>query len=113
PSAHLLENDVTVNERVEGNIQAQEAGSRGRQVAMVALACFGVYCLAGRSERRLKVQGLLGAAVLFFLGWCALSVAWSSVPLTTARRVAVLACLSLGALGCARVFSLRQILAFV
>jgi exopolysaccharide production protein ExoQ len=98
-------------ERVERNIEQVESGSLYRQIGMVGLALFGLWQLS-RPGRRLCIHGQLGEVILLFLGWCGLTILWSDVPLVTVRKVGVLGCLAVGALGMARACSLRQLIRF-
>ena len=106
---NLGTNDAPISDRVEGNIQANTLGSLARQVALSGLACFGVFTLCRPCANKLKITCLLGLAVFFFLAWSAISVFWSETPITTVKRIAVLAFLCLGALAVAKLLSLTQI----
>ena len=97
-------------DQVETNIQANVEGNRGRQAALAGLAVLGAVLLLSPSESRLRLGGLLALAALFFLGWSAASVLWSEIPLVTVRKLAVLGCLSLGAVGLAKWLSLRELM---
>jgi O-antigen ligase len=106
---NLEESTLTTEDRVEQNIEHNQEGSRRRQLGLIALACLGIWNIVKVSSPPVRPRGLLGVTVLFFLAWCGASLAWSDAPLVTMRKLVVLACLCVGALGVARSLSLRQV----
>ena len=83
-----------------------------RRVALLALAAYGAIGLWATANRRLRVRDLLGWTILLFLAWTGASLAWSIDPVTTFRKLVVLAFLCLGALASAKLFSPTQVLVF-
>jgi O-antigen ligase len=98
---------------VDENVQSVEEGSPRRRLGLLALLGFGAVALLSAKEPSLKMQGLLGYAILALLLWSAASIAWSDDPGMTARKIAALACLATGALGVARLLSWRQLTTLV
>lgn len=96
---------------ISTSIESIEQGSLGRRVGLMALACMAVVWLA-KGMRPLQRNGVLGTLILLFLAWAGVSLVWSQAPALTARRLVILGALSLGAIGCARRFSLREVLVF-
>jgi O-antigen ligase len=84
-------------------------GDMGRRMAIPALAAFGVFLLLRRDGNQLRFKSHLSLFMLAYVGWCAMSVLWSSDPQVTIRRFSVLLFGSLGALGVARLVSLREL----
>jgi O-antigen ligase len=108
PLLDLEEGLVTTEERVETNIEHQ-AGRLQREAALLGLAVLGACLAAAPTGRRLSLGGPLGLLAVLFLVWCAATLAWSGLPFVTARKLAVLACLAVGALGVARWLSARDV----
>lgn len=92
---------------------AAGGGNMIRRLMFLTLGGFGLAALSLPSVRRSRgltfASGLLG----FFAFWCVASVAWSIDPGMTIRRLFVLACWMLGAVGIARVLSGRDFLRMV
>lgn len=83
-------------------------GSLARQLSFLTLASVGLYGLTTGTRRfRLAHVGL--PLLVLFAAWAGASVLWSHVPVTTAKRLAVWAFLSLGAVGVARLFRPRDV----
>ena len=61
---------------------------------------------------RLKINGLLGWLILFYLVWAFSSLVWAEDIALTFRKLIVLAMLCLGALAVSKRFSLRDIIWF-
>ena len=66
------------------------AGSISRQIAMPILLCIGLYML-WRLPRRGNMRGRLMVLALMYVGWAALSLAWSVDPSITGKRLVVFA----------------------
>lgn len=109
---NAVNNDLSDEERAEINAEETAQGNVEREVSLSALALFGIACLALPAERRLRVQNVGGIIIIGFLAWIALSVVWSGELGMTLRKLAVLGCLSVAAIGVAKRFSLRQIIGF-
>ena len=93
--------------RSEGTLEAGSNWVKGAALSLIGL--LGLYCLCRREGRRLQIEGLLPALMIFYLAWAAASLAWSIQPGMSARRLAVLMFCVLGALGFARQFQARDI----
>ncbi|HEX3997170.1 MAG TPA: O-antigen ligase family protein [Pirellulales bacterium] len=103
--------DMSDEDRAETNVEMATHANMARELSLLALAVFGVACLASRAERRVAPR-IGGVFILGFLAWTLASAVWSGETGTTLRKAAVLGCLSMGALGVAKQFSLRQIACF-
>lgn len=89
-------------------IAQMEHGNVKRQLGMVLLAVFGVYCLA-RSKIRYTLNSPAGWILAFYLGWILLSLTWAvDVPFTL-RRVAAVMILWFAAIAAAARFSIREL----
>lgn len=91
-------------------VEAIASGSLYRQVALITLGLFAIVSFFIRSNKRIRLNGVLGYAILIFLCLATLSIFVSESPLFTAKRVVRLLMLSLGALAVARSMSLHGIL---
>lgn len=106
---NAVNSDMSDEDRAEINAEETAQGSLARQVSLLTLALFGAACLALPAARRVRLQGVSGLAIVGFLLWTIASVGWSAEIGMTVRRLAVLICLAIAALGVAKQFSLRQI----
>jgi O-antigen ligase len=86
------------------------SGSLSRQVALITLGVFAIVSLLRGSQKQIRINGLLGYIVIFFLFFSALSIIISDNYLLTAKRVIVLLTLSLGALAIATRMTLHGII---
>jgi O-antigen ligase len=77
-------------------------GDMGRRLAFPILGLFGVLLLLRRDGWQVHLQSPLAYLLLGYLAWCVMSILWSDDPSLTMRRLGVLLCCSLGALGVAR-----------
>ena len=109
---YVTRRDKTVEERLEASIERTEAGNMARRVALSTLGGVALVSLLRRNRNRLSANGALGALILFFLAWTALSILWSHDQALTVRRVVLLGMLCLGALAAAERFSFREIVYF-
>lgn len=89
---------------------AAESGNLTRQVAFLLLGAFGALVLL-RSPGRLRTGGLLGAACLAYMAWCAASVLWAIEPAISARRFAVMLCEAVAAVAISRLVTPKQMIA--
>ena len=83
------------------------AGSVSRQIAMPVLLCIGVYML-WRLPRRGKIRGRLMVLALMYVGWAALSIAWTTDPSITGKRLIVFVINAFIAFVIARTFSMLE-----
>lgn len=88
-------------------------GSLTRKIAFFSLGLFGAVSLMRQGLNRLKINGLLGWLILFYLFWSFLSIAWAEDIALTFRRLVLFAMLCLGALAVSKSFSIRDIIFFV
>ncbi len=77
-------------------------GNPVRNAVIFALGAFAIASLLQRSANRVRIRGALGAAIVTFLGWAAISPLWGDEPLTTAKKVVGMVFLALAALAMAR-----------
>src|ERR1700722_10829128 len=71
------------NQSDEVIAQDYSSGSSVRQIVLISL-------VPRRSDRRLRMDGLLSWVLVIFTGWAVLSLAWSEDPPLTLKRVAIL-----------------------
>ncbi len=91
-------------------MEASTAGGNApRRAAFLALAALGACLLLRERRRSLPLNSVLSWCMLAFVAWCAASVLWSVAPQITVRRVIVLVCCFIGALGVGRAFSAREL----
>lgn len=77
-------------------------GNPVRNAVIFALGSFAIVSLLQRSDNRVRTRGALGAAILLFLGWAAVSPLWGDDPLATGKKVIGMVFLALAALAMAR-----------
>jgi len=88
-------------------VDAIQQGRPLRRVAFLSMGALGVVCLGIRRHgSRLNYAGVL---LLAYLGWMAVSLGWSDNPMLTIRRLIVMACFAVGAIGVSRVLSVRDL----
>lgn len=109
----LMEHDLSISLDADYTQTAEEmettsgGGNLIRRVGFFALASLGAYLLAvGRG--RLQVRWPLLVTILAYFGWCFASVTWAGDPGICLRRLIVLACALMGALGLSRACSVRE-----
>ncbi|HYW80154.1 MAG TPA: hypothetical protein VE890_11285, partial [Thermoguttaceae bacterium] len=77
-------------------------GALTRRLAFPAIGLLGLFCLLRRDGRPLSIRGPLAVLLTFFFAWCVVSLLWATDPALTIRRLVVLVCCVLGAVGIAR-----------
>lgn len=85
-------------------------GRLTRRIAFFSLGIFGAVSLMRQGISRLKINGLLGWLILFYIFWSFLSIAWADDIALTFRRLVLFAMLCLGVLAVSKSFSLRDII---
>lgn len=88
---------------------ATSGGNILRRFAFFAVAGLGGMLLLQTGGRPWKINSLLATAIVAYVGWCGISIFWSIAPGLCLRRLVVLGCTSLGALGIARQFTMREL----
>jgi O-antigen ligase len=84
-------------------------GSFLRRVAFPSIAALGLVLVALSDRRAREGDKRLAGVVLFYLAWCALSMAWSAEPGLSFRRFIVMSLTLVGAWGIARALPLRSL----
>lgn len=87
---------------------AVSAGTFARQTGCLILAMFGLSQLL-RGHRPLSVQPVLASIMCALFLWASASLLWSTDFGLTIRRLFVLACCTLAALGISRQFTIREL----
>jgi len=87
-------------------------GNTSRRIAFLCIAALGAACLVTPTRKEFPQPNLLAILLFALLGWCAISVLWSIDVSMTIRRLIVLGCCAVGALGLSRQLTLRE-MAFV
>lgn len=85
-----------------------EGGNTIRRLAFLGVAGFGL-ALAIRGGQRVSINWPLAAAIGLVLAWTAMSFLWADDPGMCLRRLIVLGCCAVGALGIAREFTMREL----
>jgi exopolysaccharide production protein ExoQ len=102
--------DSLNNQSQEVIAQEYSSGSLVRQIVLVILGVFALTSLVTRrSDRRLRMDGLLSWVLVVFTGWAVLSLMWSDDPPLTLKRVAILVILSTVAVAMVQRFTLHEI----
>ena len=89
--------------------QAQERGDSLRRLGILGLAGLGAAGLIAGTAGRPAGGGLLGNAVTLWAGWTCASLAWSTVPGVTLRRLVLFALALWTAAGVCKLLSGRQL----
>ncbi len=92
------------------NINALFQPRAWRQGAGVALGLFGLVVLLTRQRKDYATLDSFGTLLLFFAGWCTLSLLWADEPMLTLRRLILFYLLILGAAGAAGTMNPRHVL---
>ena len=79
-----------------------EDGALTRRVGFPSIALLGLFCILHKRGRPLSIRGPLAVLLIFLFVWCLASLLWATDPWLTTRRLVVLACSALGAVGIAR-----------
>lgn len=101
--AELVDPDGSNEER------SASEGTLQREVGFVILPVVGLCGMLAARRKTVCFRGFLAFAQLFCLLWCVASIAWSAEVSLTIRRIGILLCFSMGALGLGRCFTLRQL----
>ena len=83
-------------------------GNAIRRVAFLLIALTGI-ALAATGGERLRINAPLLAAIVLTLAWAVISITWADEPGICLRRLIVLVCCAIGALGVARRLSMRDL----
>jgi len=84
-----------------------EGGALTRRLAFPSIGLLGLFCLFRKKGQPFSIHGPLTVLLAFFFVWCLASLLWATDPALTTRRLVVLACCTLGAVGIARQFGPR------
>lgn len=90
-----------------------EGGNRVRRIVFGSLGMLGLVLSVSRPLPAMRIDSMLPICVIGFFLIAFASLAWSDSPSMTFRRIAVLACFSLGALGISKAFSLTDLMYLV
>jgi exopolysaccharide production protein ExoQ len=102
--------DTLNNQSQEVIGEEYSSGSLIRQIVLMTLGAFALISLViRRSDRRLRMDGLLSWVLVVFTGWAVLSLMWSDDPPLTLKRAAILVILSTVAVAMVRRFTLHEI----
>ncbi len=93
--------------------QQASGGNMIRRAAFGGLGLLGLYLTFQVPRGEWKASRGLCAGLGLYLSWCLLSIVWSESSMMTLRRVAVLLCYALGAIGVAKSLTLSEILKIV
>jgi exopolysaccharide production protein ExoQ len=85
-------------------------GSIERRFGLFLLAVFGIFTFLKTRKTQIRIHGILGFLMLFYIVWAIFSVTWSDDVDLTIRRVGILAFLTIGAIALAVKLSPRQII---
>ncbi|MCC6797174.1 MAG: O-antigen ligase family protein [Candidatus Hydrogenedentes bacterium] len=88
-------------------------GNAKRQIGFLLVGGIGALMIAMPGRRPLQVNGFLAGLIIFFVLWLLLSIFWAEEWALTARRIVVIATLSLGAMGVACRMSPRDMMMLV
>ncbi len=91
-------------------IQSQDAGSWTRRIGVLSIGLFGAFVLACSRERKLRIQGATGIAILLFFSLALASVMWSDDGALTERRAMSFAILWFAALGVVCYYKQKEVL---
>ncbi|MBN1851697.1 MAG: O-antigen ligase family protein [Pirellulales bacterium] len=101
-----LESPSVTTEEMENAVRT---GTVLRQVGFLLVATMGLFFLLRRQGYLFYFTDPLSWLLMLYLTWCVASLTWSMDTVLTAKRVIVLGCCCLGALGLARQFSPCQL----
>jgi exopolysaccharide production protein ExoQ len=111
----IAEHDWQASQRDAFAAEADEmelmaAGGRlARRLAFPVLAAWGLICFATTPRGNLKWHGLLPWLLVAYVLWCLASLVWCDDTSLTGRRLTVLGCCALGALGLGSRLQLREL----
>lgn len=95
---------------IDGTIGRIAESSLGRFIVFPILGLAGAIGLLRSGINCLRINGVLGWLLVFYIAWASLSLAWSDDAALTLRRVLALWMLCLGALAMVKHFNLRDII---
>ena len=105
-STNMVEKGLSTTEEI---VSSTEQGSLKRQAALLSLGVFAFFSLMRRTRHPLKINGLLGWVIIFYVVWSGLSIFWADDFSLTFKRVFTLAIFSLAALAVAERLTWHQI----
>ena len=110
-----LSSGVSADERLlsfETLSSSIKDGDPKRQIALGLFGLFGFVSLFGKHASPLRINGVLGWLVLFYLAWSFVSILWASDPALTFRRLVILVLSCLGVLAVVRRFRFEDLIRF-
>ena len=90
-------------------VELTSGGNTARRLAFLSLSMLGVFYFSRPAQQQFLYVSGLGLLVTFSVAWCGASVFWSIEPSMTVRRLIVLACCLIGALGVSRQLTVREL----
>jgi len=99
--------DYTQN--AEEMMETAGGGNMLRRLAFFGIAGLGLTLLVVGPSRPLAIRWPLALLITAFLGWCFLSLLWAWSPSMCIRRLLVLGCCVVGAVGVAKAFTMREL----
>jgi exopolysaccharide production protein ExoQ len=87
-------------------------GNPIRRVSFIILGIYGIISLLRKWGTPLRINGLQGWVIIFYIIWSIASIAWSIDTMLTFRRLVLFAMLCVGALAVARRFTYRDFVLF-
>jgi O-antigen ligase len=104
----------TVGQRnLDDMVESAEEGSFGRRVALPLLGIYGLFCLLNPRNRKVRLNGFLGLGFACFLALTFASLFWAEDWVLSVRRLTAYGLLTIGGVGLAVRFSVREIALFV
>jgi O-antigen ligase len=97
-------------ESLDEMVEAASGGNTFRRLAFVSLGIMGFCFLFRGSSMPFSLRSSLAGLLAGFIAWSVISTVWSDHPTMTARRVAVMICVVVAALGISKQLSLRDLL---
>jgi exopolysaccharide production protein ExoQ len=113
----LVNHDVRISTTEDNTFAADaaemesrlETGSRVTRVVFVIIGVVGGTLVLLRSSTRLNVDPLMAFCIVAMLAWCCVTSTFAAEPTFTARRVAALLFLAIGAFGLAKHTTLNEL----
>lgn len=110
-----LSSGVSADERLlsfETLSHGIKEGDPKRQIVLGLFGLFGFVSLFGKHASPLRINGILGWLVLFYLSWSFVSILWASDPSLTFRRLVILVFSCLSVLAVVRRFRFEDLICF-